>query len=420
MPSNINPYSIDGTFPIANQDNSSQGFRDNFTNIRNNLLFAENEISDLQSKALVTSALTGQTLTNDMGGTQIRRPQLAAWTQTLLDLGAVGGSISLDFNQANFQKITTAAPVSIQFINWPATYGSGSVGYGSMRIWVNITNASHTIQLPHNEMAGTGVIIADNVLAGYQGNGLLTFDVPGNYVFDISSVDSGNSFLIFDITRNRSTFRDPELYYNGAVNSTFLVGYGTTALPLALALERGEDKISVRGSYNSVSANANYTGNVYYTQGDEQPTAGYSVSGFRGNLDAGVLAPVLNNDFIGYVNVLSMTGDGTDTGNTIQSLAGINFFATGSNVQAGLGGNIAIFTAPDKTGSQGFLRTQQAVGIENDQSVKFFGNVITGNTFVPTTSTTAGGVAGQISFDADYIYICIAPGNWKRTTLGTF
>ena len=135
MPSNINPYSIDGTFPIANQDNSSQGFRDNFTNIRNNLLFAENEISDLQSKALVTSALTGQTLTNDMGGTQIRRPQLAAWTQTLLDLGAVGGSISLDFNQANFQKITTAAPVSIQFINWPATYGSGSVGYGSMRIW---------------------------------------------------------------------------------------------------------------------------------------------------------------------------------------------------------------------------------------------------------------------------------------------
>jgi hypothetical protein len=86
MASNINPYNIDGTFPIANQDNSSQGFRDNFTNIRNNLIYAGNELSDLQSKALVTSALNGQTLTNDMAGTQIFRPQLASWTESLLDL----------------------------------------------------------------------------------------------------------------------------------------------------------------------------------------------------------------------------------------------------------------------------------------------------------------------------------------------
>jgi hypothetical protein len=31
MASNINPYNIDGTYPVAGQDNSSQGFRDNFT-----------------------------------------------------------------------------------------------------------------------------------------------------------------------------------------------------------------------------------------------------------------------------------------------------------------------------------------------------------------------------------------------------
>ena len=64
--SNINPNNIDGTFPIAGQDNSSQGFRDNFTNIRNNFSYAQSEISDLQAKAITTSALNGGTLNNNI------------------------------------------------------------------------------------------------------------------------------------------------------------------------------------------------------------------------------------------------------------------------------------------------------------------------------------------------------------------
>ena len=48
MASLINPTNIDGTYPIAGQDNDSQGFRDNFTNIKNNLETARIEISALQ------------------------------------------------------------------------------------------------------------------------------------------------------------------------------------------------------------------------------------------------------------------------------------------------------------------------------------------------------------------------------------
>ncbi len=44
MTSSINPGNIDGTFPTACQDNDSQGFRDNFTNIKNNFTFAKSEI----------------------------------------------------------------------------------------------------------------------------------------------------------------------------------------------------------------------------------------------------------------------------------------------------------------------------------------------------------------------------------------
>lgn len=49
MTSLINPSTIDITFPIAGQDNDTQGFRTNYQNIRNNFIIASTEISALQA-----------------------------------------------------------------------------------------------------------------------------------------------------------------------------------------------------------------------------------------------------------------------------------------------------------------------------------------------------------------------------------
>jgi hypothetical protein len=49
MTSLINPSNIDITFPIAGQDNDTQGFRTNYQNIRNNFIIAAGEISALQA-----------------------------------------------------------------------------------------------------------------------------------------------------------------------------------------------------------------------------------------------------------------------------------------------------------------------------------------------------------------------------------
>jgi hypothetical protein len=54
----------------------------------------------------------------------------------------------------------------------------------------------------------------------------------------------------------------------------------------------------------------------------------------------------------------------------------MNFFATGSNVAYGLGGNVAFFTARD--GTTDVPNTlYQALGIENDQTVRVFGDLQT-------------------------------------------
>jgi hypothetical protein len=411
MASNINPYSVDGTFPVAGQDNSSQGFRDNFTNIKNNFISASSEISDLQSKAILASALNGQTISNDMAGTQIRRPQLTAWTQSLLDLGAVIGNVSLDFNQANFQKMTAAGPISLNFINWPASVGSGALGYGVMRVWVVIADISETITLP------TSVSIAVSDIGGFDiPTRTITFDAPGNYIFDFSSIDGGVTYQVDDVSRNRASFRDPAIYYNPDVNSTFLIGFGKS-LQTVLELEQGQDIISAAGSYNSVSVGDLSMGNVTYTQLDTGGLAGYSVSSSRGNLLTNTFDPVAPNDLLGYFNSIAYTGAGTGNGNVFQQISSIDFFATGANVEYGLGGNIAFFTSDD--GGLGPNSMRQAVGIENDKSTKIHGNLITSNVFVPTSSVS-NGTAGQITFDSGFIYVCIGPGDWKRAALTSF
>lgn len=373
MASNINPYNIDGTYPVAGQDNSSQGFRDNFTNIKNNFIFAQNEINDLQGKVVLTSALNGQTqFENDMAGTVLRRPQLAAWTETLFDHNVISTSVTLDFNIANFHKITSGSSFSLDFTNWPASTGANAIGYGSMRIWVVITDTDHTLTLPASVSVGIGDI------AGYDsGTNSITFDATGNYIFDISSVDGGTNYLIFDLTRDRASFRDHHIYYNPDENSTFLIGFSDyNELNTAKALEQGQDVVSTYGSHNSVMTGNLTLANVSYYQTDNGPLGGYTVTAARGSLQSyASIEPVKSADLLGYVNALAFTGNGTGItgGNAFQQTASIDFFATGSNVQYGLGGNIAFFTAPD--GGTVSQQKTQAVSINNDQSMTAMGNV---------------------------------------------
>lgn len=49
MTSLITPSTIDITYPIAGQDNDTQGFRNNFQNIQDNFIVAAGEITSLQS-----------------------------------------------------------------------------------------------------------------------------------------------------------------------------------------------------------------------------------------------------------------------------------------------------------------------------------------------------------------------------------
>ena len=63
MASSLSPSSIDATFPVAGQDNDSQGFRDNFNQIKTDLTNAKSELENLQSTAVLKASLTSPAVT---------------------------------------------------------------------------------------------------------------------------------------------------------------------------------------------------------------------------------------------------------------------------------------------------------------------------------------------------------------------
>jgi hypothetical protein len=196
MTSQVNPNNIDGTYPIAGQDNDSQGFRDNFTNIRNNLTYVKAEIEDLQSKALLKTALNNSTIDNDLSGNVILNPTLGSYREVYYNVGAVSSTTAINFLNGNFQKITLAGATTLSFTNFP----SGK--YASIKLWVNVTNISYTLTLP------AAVSLGDpDTVAGWAAN-TITFNIAEllnneNYFFEFYTVDGGTTIGIRDLIRNR-------------------------------------------------------------------------------------------------------------------------------------------------------------------------------------------------------------------------
>jgi len=189
MSSQINPNNIDGNYPVAGVPNNTQGFRDNFTNIKTNFQYAENEIDDLQAKVVSKSALTGTTLDNNMNDNLIYAVKLNDVSYTYLQNTATSGTVAIDYSAGQYQFVTTTGSVSLSFTNFPAAGSQGII-----QVAVNITNTAYTLTLPAAVSLGT------TGLQGYASN-IITFAATGTYQFEFSTVDGGTTISIYDLNR---------------------------------------------------------------------------------------------------------------------------------------------------------------------------------------------------------------------------
>jgi len=121
MASNINTTDIDAEYPVAGQDNDSQGFRDNFSTIKDNFVASKAEIEALQN---TTAKLDGD---NDFSGNVIRDASLESVTEEVNNIGNVDSQIDINFSNGHYQTITVADDVTLRFALWPAANKLGKI-----------------------------------------------------------------------------------------------------------------------------------------------------------------------------------------------------------------------------------------------------------------------------------------------------
>jgi hypothetical protein len=127
MTSQINYGAINTTYPVAGQDNNSQGFRDNFTAISAGLGVAKTEITALQSNTILKADLATGTTTvqNNMLGSTIYNALYSQFYGVYFDGSLLGISANANIDLANgpIQKFKLAGDPTLTFINWPTTTG---------------------------------------------------------------------------------------------------------------------------------------------------------------------------------------------------------------------------------------------------------------------------------------------------------
>jgi hypothetical protein len=251
MSSNINPNNIDGAYPVAGQDNNSQGFRDNFTNTKTNFQFAADEITQLQSYAVLKAALTGTVLDNDMNGSLLFNAQLQDMSLTRVALGTLSGSVVINYAAGHYYTVTTGGSISLAFntSSWPA---SGTLGFITVRVTVASTAHTVTLQAPVGNGASARSVYGIEGIAYNGGDPIsnqpgtytgstITFAQTGTYEFQFHTDDGGNTVYLSELTRPRNNilYDSEDLAAAGAASLVKATSYFTTATAETATLAAG-------------------------------------------------------------------------------------------------------------------------------------------------------------------------------------
>jgi len=334
MSSNINPNNIDGTYPIAGQDNNSQGFRDNFTQTKVNFQYAADEINDLQTKVVLKAALTGTTLDNNMNDALLYAALIQDFSAVKIAPSPISGTLTLNYASAHYQSYSSASAgsVTLAFNNFPS---SGSYGY--MKLQIAITNVAHTLTLPATVSVGlTGI---QGISPGTSGvSNTITFGTTGTFEFGFGSYDGGSTITVFDLNRGLSSFPGGALTVSSLTASTFVSATGNV----------------IGGNVNTgglVSATGNVTGGNVNSAG---------LASITGNIQGGNLRTV---------GLVSATGN-----------------VTGGNVNAFVRPTAGTATVPALSFSSGTNMTTADAGAFEYDGVTFYGTPSASNRGVLNTT----------------------------------
>jgi len=232
MTSLINPNNINGAYPVAGQDNNSEGFRINFTNTSTNFAYAAQEITDLQNKVIVSSQLVGGaalSTQNNMLNSPLTNALVANFAYTTAAIGTQGGSVTVNYASGHYQTVSigSGASLSLGFANWPI---SGQAGFVTLQ--VTVIDTTSTLTLPVSVSVNT---------TGIQGldpaTNIMEFAAAGTYSFTFTSSNGGSTITLSQVNQLLQPFNasSQSLSSGAPVSLRTTTSYFTTAGTATLA-----------------------------------------------------------------------------------------------------------------------------------------------------------------------------------------
>jgi hypothetical protein len=202
--STINTNGINTNYPVPGQNQTSQGFRNNFSAIVTNLNIAATEITDLQNKVVLKAALANTTLNNDMANTLISNAATRSFRATTYNLGnALAGTVLINASLGDVQYGTISANTTLQFGSWAPTGTQQSI-----ELQLAVSNANAVISFP------SSVVSTDNnhgvtLLENYANiANIATVTAPYGVTqlnYTITTDDCGNTLYITPTNRPYQT-----------------------------------------------------------------------------------------------------------------------------------------------------------------------------------------------------------------------
>jgi hypothetical protein len=273
MTSQINPNNINGAYPVAGQDNNSQGFRDNFTNTSTNFQFAAQEITVLQNQAILNSQLSGGanlTVQNNMLNSPLSNALISDFAYVDVSLGTLTGTVNINYAAGHYQSVTTGGNISLAFSNWPI-----ASQFGFVHVTINVQSTADTVTLP---LAVTVDSYGYNGIQGLYSSDpgvaspIIHFAATGVYTFIFTTSNNGTNITI---TTNNSDL----IPFNAS-------GQSLTATGQACSLATTSTKFATTGAWTATLANGvggqikefimtGYVGDMVITVA----TAGWKTSG---------------------------------------------------------------------------------------------------------------------------------------------
>jgi hypothetical protein len=195
--SNINTGSIDVSYPVAGVNNDSQGFRTNFTSIKNNLDTAGSEITDIQNKGIFKSALVGTVLNNDMNNALISNALVSGFRSTTNNLGNnLSGTVTVDVTAGDVQYGTMTGNIALGFAKWAP---AGTQANVQVILSVPSVNANSILTLP------SSVDSSKTTLENYSNNAITVANGVTEIHLMFSTEDCGTTLTVTPMNRPRKS-----------------------------------------------------------------------------------------------------------------------------------------------------------------------------------------------------------------------